>query len=176
MRIDIRPTIQEDIPAVTYVLSQATLHKAAHNDYLWGDNPYTYEEVEKRLESGGLYTVFCDDVIAGTATLTEADERVWGDDGKSEEKALYIHGLATSDSVRGKHVGEKVINWVIEKAREEDRKAVRLDCSYTNRRLCHYYEIRGFVEIRRRNIPRKVTARDLRDPIYQVALMERSVT
>jgi len=174
MSLEIRPAAPEDIPAIARVLSQATVHKAEHGDYLWGTEPYTNEEIEAKLQNGGLYTVTSDGEVAGTVTLTDHDSRVWEDDGENHE-ALYIHGLATSDEVRGKNIGEQVIDWVVGKAREEGRKAVRLDCSYTNRGLCQYYERRGFVEVKRRDIPRKSTARDLRDPVYQVALLQRDV-
>jgi len=150
------------------------MHKAEHDDYLWGTEPFTNEEIEARLKGGGLYTVISDNEVVGTVTLTDKDSRVWEDDGTNKE-ALYIHQLATGDKTRGKNIGEQVINWVVDKAREEGRKAVRLDCSYTNRGLCEYYERRGFAEIRRRDISRKNAARDLRDPVYKVALLQRDV-
>lgn len=174
--VEIRPAVTEDVPAIAQVLSQAAVYKEAQGDYLWGSYPFTEDEVATKLETGNLYTVTYDGAVAGTVTLTETDERVWEGDGTDSENALYIHSLATSDEVRGKGVGEKVIDWVVGKARQEQREAVRLDCSYTNPRLCGYYAERGFEEVRRRDIPRKSTARDLRDPVYQVALMQRDVS
>ena len=174
MGIEIRPAEIDDIPAIADVLSQAARHKSEKGDYLWGDQPYTTDEVGQMLESGGLYAVTADGTVTGTVRITDSDERVWGDDGTSSE-ALYVHGLATSDTVRGQNVGGKVLEWVAEKAKQEGKKAVRLDCSYTNRGLCNYYVQRGFAEIKRRDIPRKSTARDLRDPVYQAALLQRTV-
>lgn len=174
MSIEIRPAGEEDLTAIANVLSQAVLHKSEQGDHLWGDQPYTPDEVEKMLKRGGLYAVIADGAVSGTVQVTESDERVWGDDGSNHE-ALYVHGLATSDEVRGQNIGGKVLEWAADKAREEGRKAVRLDCSYTNRRLCDYYKQRGFVEIRRRDIPRKSTTRDLRDPVYKVSLLQRDV-
>ncbi len=175
MSIEIRPAGQEDLTAIANVLSQAALHKSEQGDYLWGDQPYTPDEVGQMLEAGGLYAVIADGAVAGTVRITENDERIWDDDGSSHE-ALYVHGLATSDEVRSKNIGGEILDWATDKAREEGRKAVRLDCSYTNRRLCAYYEQRGFAEIQRRDIPRKSTARDLRNPVYQAVLLQRDVT
>ncbi len=175
MSIEIRPAEQGDLSAIADVLSQAALHKSAQGDYLWGDQPYTVDEVGRMFESGHLYAVVTDGAVAGTVQVPESDERMWGDDGSNHE-ALYVHGLATSDEVRGKNIGGEILDWVTDKAREEGRKAVRLDCSYTNRRLCAYYEQRGFTEIQRRDIPRKSTARDLRDPVYKAVLLQRNVT
>lgn len=174
MSIEIRPATQEDIPAIVKVLSEAAVYKADQGDMLWGSEPFTDEEVIAKLETGGLYAVTEDGEVEGTVTLTSKDTRVWEQDGDGED-ALYIHSLATSDRVRGKNIGGHVIDWVADKAHDEGRKAVRLDCSYTNRRLCDYYQSRGFTEVRRRDIPRKTTARDLTDPVYQVALMQRDV-
>ena len=58
----------------------------------------------------------------------------------------------------------------------DEAKAIRLDCSYTNQLLCDYYKKEGFKELRRLDIPRKSSARDLRDPIYKVALFQRSLS
>ena len=174
--LEIRPAVIEDVPAIALVLSQAAVHKEAQGDFLWGSDPFTEGEVARKLETGNLYTVTEGDIVVGTVTLTETDERVWEDDGTDTESAIYIHSLATSDEVRGRGVGERVIDWVVGKAQQERREAVRLDCSYTNPRLCGYYAKRGFEEVRRRDISRKSTARDLRDPVYQVALMQRDVS
>lgn len=173
--VEVRPATTEDMPDITRVLSEAAVLKAIQQDYLWGSEPFTKEEVEGKLAMGNLYTVTNDGKIVGTVTLTNTDERVWEDEGTDTENALYIHSLATSDEVRGKGIGEEVINWAVDKARHERRSAVRLDCSYTNPRLCAYYTKQGFREVRRRDIPRKSTARDLRDPVYQVALLQRDV-
>ncbi len=174
-QVEVRPATAEDIPAIVQVLSQAAAHKEAQGDFLWGSDPFTEDEVMGKLETGNLYTVICDGAVAGTVTLTETDERVWEGEGVDPTDALYIHSLATNNKVRGEGVGEKVIDWVVDKAQQEQRKAVRLDCSYTNPKLCDYYIQRGFQEIKRRDIPRKSTARDLRDRVYKVALLQRDV-
>ncbi len=90
MGIEVRPTTEEDIPAIARVLSQAALHKAQQDDFLWGTEPYDTKEVEAKLQAGGLFTVTQDGTIAGTVTITDKDSRVWEDDGTNDE-ALYIH-------------------------------------------------------------------------------------
>lgn len=173
--VEIRQATWEDIPAIAHVLSQAAIHKAAQGDFLWGDQPFTEEEVAGMLETGNLFAVSRDGIVVGTVTLNDTDKWVWGEEGSKSADALYIHSLATSDDVRGEGIGEEVIDWVVGKAQREQRRAVRLDCSYTNPRLCGYYTLQGFQEIRRRDIPRKNTARDLRDPVYKVALLQRDI-
>ena len=172
--LEVRPATQEDVSAIAQVLSEAAVYKAEQGDYLWGTEPFTSDEIEARLQGGGLYAAISDGEVVGTVTLTDQDKRIWEDDGENHE-ALYIHQLATSDEARGKNLGEQIIDWAVDKAREEGRNAVRLDCSYTNRGLCQYYERRGFAEVKRRDIPRKTAARDLRDTVYQVALLQRDV-
>jgi ribosomal protein S18 acetylase RimI-like enzyme len=174
MNIEVRKAVKKDFSALAKVLSEATLHKSKYGDFLWGTQPYATEEIEKKYQNGNLYTVLLDDNIVGTVAITESDKRVWGDSGSDE--ALYIHGLATSDEVRGQGVGSRVIEWVVHKAEKEGRRAVRLDCGYSNQPLCDYYKKEGFKEQRRLDIPRKSSARDLRDPIYKVALFQRSLS
>lgn len=174
--IEIRPSTTLDVPDISQVLSQATIFKISQGDHLWGSEPFTEDEVTAKLQAGNLYTVIDEGVVVGTVTLTNTDERVWGADGTNLTDALYIHSLATSDKVRGKGVGEKVINWVVDKAQREQRSAVRLDCSHANIKLCGYYAKQGFKEVGRRDISRKNTASDLPDSVYQVALLQRDVS
>ncbi len=175
MSIEIRPTDTDDIPDIAKVLSQATLHKSEQGDYLWGNQPYTTEDVEAKIRAGGLYTVIYNGLISGTVIVTDKDQRIWNDSGEDQE-ALYVHQLATSDEARGQNLGGQIIDWVADKAKKDGRRSIRLDCSYTNQRLYDYYKSRGFIEVARRDIPRKNTARDLRDPIYKVALLQRDIT
>jgi ribosomal protein S18 acetylase RimI-like enzyme len=173
--IEVRPATEADVPALTQVVSDAVRQKAAHGDFLWGDKAIAEEEIAGDIAKGNMYAVTVDGEIAATLSITEDDERVWEDQGK-DGQALYVHGLATSDRFRGQNLGGQILEWVDEEANRQGKTEVRLDCSYTNRDLSNYYEKRGFVEVRRRDIPRKSTARDLRDPIYKVALFRRPVT
>lgn len=139
-----------------------------------GSAPFEKEEVESMIEAGDFFVVTTNRLVSGTVSITEIDERVWGER-RDDNEALYVHKLATSDELRGQNVGGKIIDWVAEKARNEGRRSVRLDCSYTNQRLCNYYKQRGFKEVERKNIPRKNTARDRTDPIYKVALFQQDI-
>ncbi len=175
MSITIRTANSSDILDIAEVLTQAAHFKSEQGDYLWGDQPFTHEEVGERMKKGGLYAVVENDAIVGTVYLTDSDERVWGDNGEGNV-ALYVHGLAISDMARGRGIGGQVLEWAVGIARDQRKKALRLDCSYTNTRLCSYYLGRGFTEVGRRDISRRSNARDVRDSVYRVALLQRDIT
>lgn len=174
-RVQIRSAVAEDVPALARVLSEAAVHKRGQGDNLWGTRPFTEAEVLDRLAAGGLYAVLADSEVVATASITETDERMWGDEGLDPDYALYIHKLATGDAIRGKRIGGQILELIAEKAIREHRGALRLDCSYTNSKLYNYYTRHGFKEVSRRDIPSDGVARNPERPVYKAALLQRDV-
>jgi ribosomal protein S18 acetylase RimI-like enzyme len=169
----IRPATKEDIPVIANILSDAAAYKFKQGDSLWGSQPYSNEDVSEILANGGLHVAIRDNVIVGSLILADRDKRIWQDDGN--DNFVYIHQLATSSKTRGQDIGGLIIKWVEVKAKKDGKKAVRLDCSYTNLKLHNYYIRKGFKEVKRRDLPRKSTARDLSEPIYKAALMQKDL-
>lgn len=96
-----------------------------------------------RLESQEVYLARRDATLIGTVTLQWSDSEVWGERGM-DGSAGYVHGIAIRRSVGGMSVGDRLLQWVVERIRERGRNVARLDAMASNRALCRYYEERGF--------------------------------
>lgn len=170
--LSILPATQEDVPELVRVLQDASDTKQEHGDNIWGTTPFTEKEAQRMLDGGHTYVARTEDgTIAGTFVLQPEDERMWGDKGV-DEQALYIHRLSARREFRGKGVGEQIISWAGQKARELQKPLLRLDCPYEQRSLCEYYEKRGFIEVERRDIQASPGRRNPEATVYKAALYE----
>lgn len=100
-----------------------------HND--------TYLKQEMKINK--LYIVKKDNKVIGSVLLKEEDNRFWNDDLKS----YYLRHLVTD--VNYKNVGKLLINFIIEKAKNNKKECIRLDCKGTNEKLNNYYKEIGFI-------------------------------
>jgi GNAT superfamily N-acetyltransferase len=172
LQLSIVPATLDDVPELVQVLQDASDTKQEHGDNIWGTTPFTNEEVQNMVDGGHTYVAKTEDgTIAGTFVLQPEDERMWGSKGL-DEQALYIHRLSARREFKGKGVGEQIISWVGQKARELQKPLLRLDCPYEQRSLCEYYERRGFYEVERRDIVASPKRRNPNAHIYKAALYE----
>ncbi len=170
--LSIVPATPNDAPELVRVLQDASDTKQEHGDNIWGTKPFTEEEAQSMIDTGYAYVARTEDgTIAGTFILQPEDERMWGDRGV-DEQALYIHRLSARREFRGKGVGEQIISWAGQKARELQKPLLRLDCPYEQRSLCEYYENRGFTEVERRDIQASAGRRNPEATVYKAALYE----
>ncbi|MGW0803028.1 GNAT family N-acetyltransferase [Nonomuraea sp. NPDC002799] len=75
--------------------------------------------------------------VAATVTLDWSDP-LWEEDGL----AGYVHRMAVLRWAAG--LGEHVLAWAADQAREAGRAYLRLDCVASNQRLRDHYESAGF--------------------------------
>lgn len=85
-----------------------------------------------------MYVAKYDETIAECMLLKNKDEDYWQDD----ETSYYIHHLATDIIYKG--IGKSLINFAINKARNDNKEYLRLDCFKSNINLNNYYKNLGF--------------------------------
>lgn len=108
------------------------------SDYL---NAFTLDYFAQVIENKNLYKVESEnEIIIGAFTLFTQDER-WTDNTPS----LYIHNLVSK--IETASVGDYIISFCEEKAREAHINLLRIDCQQDNIKLNDYYEKRGFIYI-----------------------------
>lgn len=100
------------------------------------DKDYFKNQINTNLMYVGKY----DETIAGCMLLKNKDEDYWQDD----EPSYYIHHLATDILYKG--IGKSLINFAINKARNDNKKYLRLDCFKSNIKLNNHYKNLGFEE------------------------------
>lgn len=106
------------------------------------------ERVRTDITEGSVY-VFEDDqqILASIALLPpdDWDDNLWDD----SERGQYIHRIVVSEKLKGRGVGQQLMEHVLEEADEDE--PIRLDCVADNEFLNSYYPRFGFVFVDSRN-------------------------
>ncbi len=171
--VKIRKFQNSDIPRLIEVYSDAAKLKFSKGDSLWGEHPYSKEEIKLMVANRNFFVALINNLIVGSFELTDSDLRMWPVDGGAKNLAIYLHSLATSNYSRGAGIGKEILAWIEDYARSKGLKYIRLDCSRNNLALHNYYLKQGFQDVVKLDVKRKPTARDLRDPIYQSITMQK---
>lgn len=168
------PATLDDVSDIRHILQEASDFKRSQGDDLWGDEPFTNEEVTKMVSSGNMFVYKTDGIAAAAVLLPKEDERMWGEQG-ADETAVYVHKLCVSNAFRGQSVGKKVMDLAEDFAKQSGRTKLRLDCPYDNPPLCRYYEGLGYREVRKYDRPSSAGRRNPDKDVYRAALYEKSI-
>ncbi len=147
MNLKIKKMQLRDRRKVAQLFEGARLYKQSLGDTVWGDEPFTSEDIDLMARDGHLYVAKLNGEIAGAFMPTPKDTHNWDEKTGDDQQALYIHFLVTAGAYRGQNVGGRMIEWACSRAREQNRSFVRLDCSEENKALCRYYEKQGFIRV-----------------------------
>lgn len=91
----------------------------------------------KRIHQKQLYVCKNNQEIISAAVLLEHDDR-WDDDAN----AYYIHHFVSKLNTKG--AGEKLLEAMEQKAKQEHKQSIRLDCAVDNVKLNAYYQSKGY--------------------------------
>ena len=128
MKLTYSVATEEDVPILVEILSDAVDYKLARGDRSWDNKPFTEDEVRHSLsQPGTTYLVRADGMSAATVTHEWEDKQRWGE---LHQAACYIHRLAVHRDFHGQGLGQQILEWSAEQAR--------------NKGLCAYYKNLGF--------------------------------
>ncbi len=101
---------------------------------------YNTKYFTEQLKINKLYVakIIDTDEIVGVMLLKTSD-KFWEDD----NKALYIHHLATSIKIKG--LGSLLLEYATIETSKMNKEFLRLDCFSSNKRLNDYYKSKGFI-------------------------------
>ena len=103
------------------------------------------DDISTSVSEGRFWCFDSDDEIVAVVEVRHDPEQLWGLD---TEPSSYVHKLAINRSHHSSSLGSKLLGAVIERARLQKRRYVRLDCVASNERLRSYYENQGFRFVR----------------------------
>lgn len=103
------------------------------------DENYFLEQLQNGNE---LYVAKINQNVVGVMLIKFNDENYW----KNDNKAIYIHHLASKLDVSGEKVGNMLLNYANKLALKHKKEYVRLDCKKSNPKLNEYYKRNGFCE------------------------------
>lgn len=139
----------EIAPAYDYPQEVGTLFSEYTDMLIAGDSSFQqylaiqhYDEEVKHLDEkygmpyGRLYLAYCEEKLAGCIGLRKIDGK------NSEMKRLYVR-----PQFRGKHIGDKLIQKIVEDAKEIGYSHMLLDTLPFLKSAIHLYKKYGFYEI-----------------------------
>jgi len=133
----VRLAVPADIVEVIELLADAAARLRAKGIEQWPERfPETY--IRHLVEQGVVYVAVSDEEVNGSFCLQWSDVAFWG----TRSDAGFIHHLAVRQSYAG--LGRELIAWADQRAAEEGRGFLCLDCWAGNDRLRRYYKELGF--------------------------------
>lgn len=139
----IRPTIYDDLDALTAIFAHARTQMAADgNPTQWGDSYPSQEQLQSDIQRGVSYTIEHDGrpcatfvfIIGADPTYTYIEEGQWLDDWLPYGT---IHRIASNGAQRG--IFHFVLEWCSTKC-----KNIRIDTHKDNQRMIHLIEQTNF--------------------------------
>lgn len=140
--INIRSAELRDIPALGRLLYE--VHKV-HSDvrpdlFKAGARKYTDEQLEEILQSGErpVFVAEQDGQVAGYAFCIP--KQLVGDRSMTDVRTLYIDDLCVDEATRGKHIGTKLYDFVLDFAKRQGYYNVTLNVWADNKAAVEFYE------------------------------------
>jgi GNAT superfamily N-acetyltransferase len=91
----------------------------------------------QQLQSFQLVALRVNGRVMSVIGFREAEYLIWG-------KTIYVDDLSTNDEGRGKGFAGKLLDWVIDYAKQHDCSGVHLDTGYSRHVAHRFYLNRGF--------------------------------
>ena len=140
--INIRSAELRDIPALGRLLYE--VHKV-HSDvrpdlFKAGTRKYTDEQLEEILQSGErpVFVAEQDGQVVGYAFCIP--KQFVGDRSMTDVRTLYIDDLCVDEAARGKHIGTKLYDFVLDFAKRQGYYNVTLNVWADNKAAVKFYE------------------------------------
>ncbi len=140
--INIRSAELRDIPALGRLLYE--VHKV-HSDvrpdlFKAGARKYTDEQLEEILQSGErpVFVAEQDGQVAGYAFCIP--KQLVGDRSMTDVRTLHIDDLCVYEAARGKHIGTKLYDFVLDFAKRQGYYNVTLNVWADNKAAVKFYE------------------------------------
>lgn len=148
MNISYRLADISEINIALNLLKLAALRLKSKNIDQWQYWLNPSDEKIEWINSGFLnneiFFIFDEVKIIGMYRLQDQDLIYWGN---MNDTSNYIHSLVVIDEYTGKKIGSNLINYLIQKARNNNVTFFRLDCNASNKGLCNYYQNLGFQKV-----------------------------
>ncbi|WP_105618014.1 GNAT family N-acetyltransferase [Vallitalea okinawensis] len=114
----------------------------------WDEYYPNMDVINDDIESGDLYILKDNHHIQGIITLNDKQEKEYLDIQweYSEGRQLIVHRLAISPNYQGRGLGDKLMQFAEEKARELGYDSIRLDTYVKNKKAIYFYEARDYIK------------------------------
>lgn len=120
--------------------SASNFQKAMKTVVVWPT--FKQELVELEIEENRQFKLIIDNQIACVWAIAFNDDQIW--EGSQNDKAIYIHRIATNPVFRGRNFVSIIVDWAKQYAIKNAIDYIRLDTLGNNTKLIDYYQQSGF--------------------------------
>ncbi|WP_246187587.1 GNAT family N-acetyltransferase [Ornithinibacillus caprae] len=146
-KLNFRQATYEDLDHVLQLLQQAAKWLQTKNttqwDYYIHDLDGNKAEVIESIENGTTYIVEKEGKVIASVTLEDSpnewDCDIWGDKAHDSD-VVYLHRIVVHRDLKGRNIGETLMEWAKGYVKEQQKKYVRFDCLASNKGLNDYYQ------------------------------------
>ena len=93
---------------------------------MWEDGELDRRAIDAEVAAGQFVVATTGDEVAGTLRFQLEDPLFWPD--LPSGRSAFVHRLVVRRAFKGRGVSQALLAWAVERAREEGREALRLDC------------------------------------------------
>lgn len=138
--MNISPSTHSDINNIFKLYDAATAYQKTFNNKSW--KGFESALIENEINEGRHFKIMEDDIIVCSFVITFEDPVIWKD--SADEKAIYLHRIATHPNFRGRFYVKRIVEWTKALAKEKAIDYIRMDTHSGNTRLNQYYINSGF--------------------------------
>ncbi|TLS35466.1 GNAT family N-acetyltransferase [Pseudalkalibacillus caeni] len=140
---------EKDMEAILTLLVQAADWLQSKNTDQWSyylsDLDGNKAEVQESIEKKETYIVKEGSRVIATITLQRTpndwDMEIW-DEEANDEKAIYVHRIVTDRAFAKQNLGDRLLDFAEDYARDNSFSLIRFDCLASNNGLNSYYQKR----------------------------------
>lgn len=141
-QITVEQATLTDLKTISEILSEAADWLRQRNMPMWRDNELAPEILADDITAGLFFIGKSNGVGAGIIKFQLEDKKFWPD--TSQEESAFVHRLAVRRQFAGAGVSTQLLKWAAHRARNLNRRFLRLDCEASRPRLRAFYEKFGF--------------------------------
>lgn len=142
--LQIQNTTMQDVEFVCFLFEEAISYQKRKGFPVWEgyDKKVLHTDIENKLQ----YKIIENGTILCVFSICFSDPIIWRE--KDKGNAIYLHRIVVNPKFKGQKQFEKILNWAIALARNQNLPYIRLDTWGNNENIIKYYRSFGlqFVE------------------------------
>ncbi len=142
-------TTTEDLDAILWLFEQAIALQGKNGYKVWTGIDRT--ALQKEIEDGFQYKIVKGNDILCIFSIQHSDPIIWRDRDRGD--AIYLHRIVVNPHCKGQKQFQKVLDWALQSARQNNVKFVRMDTWADNPKIIAYYKSFGFALVEHYQTP-----------------------
>ncbi len=136
----IENTSTKDLNFIYTLFEEAIIYIKKHNYIGWTtyDKNFIKQDINKKLQ----FKITNGNDIMCVFSICYSDVLIWREMEKGD--AIYLHRIVVNPKFKGQKQFEKLLNWIVNFAKEKKLKYIRMDTWAENPNIIEYYKSYGF--------------------------------